>query len=148
VNKELLKLKMKFIENNISFEKKYIDEEELKELREIYGHIDNVPDIRFDYTTKTFYRIDSNVLTDDELNQFLMLKLNEKIVSDIDKQKKFDELLDINKKMLSAKYTLDEKINTMKNIMIFWVVLTIISLMSSLYVAYKIASVFGHAVSY
>ncbi len=137
MNKELLKLKTIFIEKNIKFEKNYIDEDELTKLREEYGHTDNVPDLRFDSNSKKFFKIDSNILSNEELNQILLLKLNEKIIDDKIKQKNIDELININRKNLSAIQSSDAKINTIKNIMIFWVVLTIINLILTLYVFTK-----------
>lgn len=58
-----------------------------------------------------FYTEESETVTDEELSQYVLLKMLDKLDN------------------------LDKKINTMKNIMIFWCALAIISIIFSLFLS-------------
>ncbi len=137
MNKELLRLKTNFIEKNVKFDRNYISDDEVTKLREKYGHTDEVPNLRFDNYDKKFYEIDTDILSDEELNLILMLKLNEKITSDYDKQKKIDEFINLYKENLSVEQTTCQNIIIMKNIMLFWLVLTILGLLGTFFILFN-----------
>lgn len=125
MNKVVKKLKDEFLENNeLLFEKVPVSKEENKELEKKYhyGSTSEHEKINEEYLIedkidgKAFYKKKPIDITDDELKEFMFITVH-------------DIIRESNK-----------NISTMKNIMIFWLILTIINLVSILYFASKFAN--------
>ena len=115
-----------FVKNNFP-KRVYLSQKE-------YDTLGLEEDISYDNKKSAYYKNVSMEITDEELNTFISLRMLEYTENLVQKQKKFTEI--------------DEKINTMKGIMIFWLILTIISLIGSIYTAVKIGEVFSHLSGY
>ena len=113
----------KFIEENDFYEKEYLPEEEQEELRKRFEE-NEIEDNPYEYERTEngfrFYVKKPAEVSESILNQYILMKT-----------------LDYTKAM-------DEKQNTMKNIMIFWLILTIINLIGLVFIAVKIGSAVTH----
>lgn len=126
MNMMLEKCREKFIEDNDYYEKVYLPEEEQERLNQKiierdYNEGEENPFNKYSYEETEdnlykFYEKKPMHIPDSELNQYISLK------------------------MLELTKAMDEKQKTMKNIMIFWLILTIISLISSLYLISKVVN--------
>lgn len=127
MNKVLEEYYENFIEENDYYEKVYLpnDEQERlnRQVKEGWGSEES-PFDKYYYdiasmNTYRFYEKKPIEIIDSELSQFISLK------------------------MFELTKSMEQKQNTIKSIMIFWLILTIINLIGSIYWAIKIASLFS-----
>ena len=122
MNKIIEEYRKKFIIENDFYEKVYLTDEEQEKLNQlVHNGFENEesPFKKYKYenigsSKYKFYEAKPIEVSDSELNQYISMKM-----------------LDLTKEM-------NDKQSTIKNIMVFWVILTIISLFGSIYTAVKI----------
>lgn len=107
--------KQDFLKNNL-YEKVKISKKEYDSLENKDNTIIELNDVTSD---NIYFRAVPIELSDEEQNNFIFMK------------------------MFNNTKFLNEKISTMKNIMVFWLILTILSVIGSIYSAVKMAEVFS-----
>lgn len=124
MNKTFEKFKEKFLTNNeLNYERICVSEEENKKLNDFAFFSPTAKEAKIlndyykdvDERGRYFYKKVPADISDEEIKQYAIMKSLEVLKS------------------------MDKKLDTIKNIMIFWLVLSIISIIGSIYTAVKIA---------
>lgn len=132
MNTVVEKYRNRFVkENRLSIKKIYVSEEESQKIKKINArtlHTEEESKIlnEHKYDDVGIYKEEQSdeVISDSELNQFISMKM-----------------FDMTESMVKNQ-------DTIKNIMIFWLVLTIMSLIGMIYISVKIGEVFGRLGGY
>ena len=139
MNANLEEYKKKFVQKfELTIKKNYVIEEENQELTRKYSRSDKeARQILKEYKVESesnelgfhsyrFYKEEAIEISDSEISEYISIKMLNYTIA-----------------MQESQNIMKEHQNTMKNIMIFWFITTIISLIGSIYAIVKIGEVFS-----